>query len=620
MSERPPPPAFKPPKKTTDGENGTKTTSVKPKPSKRRRRQFKPEEKEDKEKPAPIFNTDALDFDEDEEETVGEETVEEEKEEVAPTIPTRPKRPPPSPKKRSPTNEQQEHHKTGDDNVGEADDDNSSTGEVTPIIPTRPVRSQKGSVDLNDNGDGEGSKDGINTTTTPTINKETDNETANSSNSNTQSSGPPIPKTRQPTAADVKRPPPPTSIRKKKPHAPPPKPARPAPAPARPAPPPGNGKAPPTRPSRPIRPTKPTKKKIESPPPLPARPTQGHPLYHYMVTGPRATILFDWEGDHDDDLTVKSGDIVKIIDWKSPEWIYGDNNGTKGIFPVVFADILEDVSISGPRAIADYLFEGTLEHELSFDVGNEIQLLGVINDEWMRGRYHGQEGAFPSSFVEVVEALPNQEHEGWPEEWKKAVEEAADAEESIVDVHAPQPQEDEVTDITFYGYDKEPIPEESSEPHKETVKEEDTRAHSTNSHEGEAKALFDYEGAAEGDLPFKEGDTIKLTKRLGEEWLEGYVETFPHTVGMFPSAYVEVVHEPQTDDDQHASEESPKEEVVFGHGTAITTWQGETDDDVPITEGEAITVLQKLDDEWLFVRNTGGKEGMLPASFVHMDT
>lgn len=52
------------------------------------------------------------------------------------------------------------------------------------------------------------------------------------------------------------------------------------------------------------------------------------------------------------------------------------------------------------------------------------------------------------------------------------------------------------------------------------------------------KALFDFDAEADGELTFKEGDSIKLKKKLDENWFEGEIGG---KVGMFPVDYVDVI-------------------------------------------------------------------------------
>ena len=44
---------------------------------------------------------------------------------------------------------------------------------------------------------------------------------------------------------------------------------------------------------------------MRPPPPLPPRPGPGHPLFHYVVQGPHAIALYDYQGSAEDELSFK---------------------------------------------------------------------------------------------------------------------------------------------------------------------------------------------------------------------------------------------------------------------------------------------------------------------------
>lgn len=88
------------------------------------------------------------------------------------------------------------------------------------------------------------------------------------------------------------------------------------------------------------------------------------------------------------------------------------------MFPAIMVDIETPIPIEGPCVVGTYDFEGVLPHEISFGEGEELGLLGYIDEAWARAWYRGKEGAIPLDFVEVVEDLPGERVlEGWPEEW-----------------------------------------------------------------------------------------------------------------------------------------------------------------------------------------------------------
>lgn len=48
-----------------------------------------------------------------------------------------------------------------------------------------------------------------------------------------------------------------------------------------------------------------------------------------------------------------------------------------------------------------YDFEGQQEDDLSFQVGDEIEILENLGQDWLRGCLHGRKGLVPAAFVQI---------------------------------------------------------------------------------------------------------------------------------------------------------------------------------------------------------------------------
>eukprot|EP00954_Amorphochlora_amoebiformis_P029346 1393029-Amorphochlora_amoeboformis.AAC.1 len=59
-------------------------------------------------------------------------------------------------------------------------------------------------------------------------------------------------------------------------------------------------------------------------------------------------VLFDWEAERDSDLSIHTGDIIKI-DFTKDRWAVGTLNGRQGQFPLNYTEILDSsAGISTP--------------------------------------------------------------------------------------------------------------------------------------------------------------------------------------------------------------------------------------------------------------------------------
>ena len=54
-----------------------------------------------------------------------------------------------------------------------------------------------------------------------------------------------------------------------------------------------------------------------------------------------AKVTFDYDAENDDELTLKEGDVVKVLDQEEEGWWKGELNGSIGVFPSNFVEIIK---------------------------------------------------------------------------------------------------------------------------------------------------------------------------------------------------------------------------------------------------------------------------------------
>ncbi|KAL8187524.1 UNVERIFIED_CONTAM: hypothetical protein K2H54_049981 [Gekko kuhli] len=143
----------------------------------------------------------------------------------------------------------------------------------------------------------------------------------------------------------------------------------------------------------------------------------------------------------EEELDFREGDVITIVGIPEPGWFEGELRGRRGIFPEGFVELLgplkpasnadEPVSseihringvkemhpqaeekswsdgeeLPGPYGIALYQFQALEAAELDFEVGDRIQILGVLEDGWLEGELRGRCGIFPHRFVRLEEGI-----------------------------------------------------------------------------------------------------------------------------------------------------------------------------------------------------------------------
>lgn len=137
--------------------------------------------------------------------------------------------------------------------------------------------------------------------------------------------------------------------------------------------------------------------------------------------------LYDFHGnDQDGELAFSAGDMVHVIEKVNDDWLKGETGGQIGAFPCNFVDISIDVINKLPQTVrkvsanknskemhskpghtlqckALFDYNSGVPEDLSFSVGDVIEVHEKISNEWIKGKLHGQVGMFPSAFVEMLE-------------------------------------------------------------------------------------------------------------------------------------------------------------------------------------------------------------------------
>ncbi|XP_063696967.1 SH3 domain-containing protein 19 isoform X2 [Culicoides brevitarsis] len=129
-------------------------------------------------------------------------------------------------------------------------------------------------------------------------------------------------------------------------------------------------------------------------------------------------VLYDFEGEHDDDLPLKANEKIYLLRRLNNEWLFGRNKrGCEGMFPANYIDVkipLSDDSAicSGSntpsvelgskavKVLALYDFQAEQPEDLSLKANEEVTVLRELNSEWLYGETGGRYGQFPANFVD----------------------------------------------------------------------------------------------------------------------------------------------------------------------------------------------------------------------------
>uniref|UniRef100_A0A2M4CLZ1 Putative cofilin/tropomyosin family drebrinlike protein abp1 n=1 Tax=Anopheles darlingi TaxID=43151 RepID=A0A2M4CLZ1_ANODA len=140
---------------------------------------------------------------------------------------------------------------------------------------------------------------------------------------------------------------------------------------------------------------------------------------------PYGIALYNFEGETDEDLTLKVNEKIYLLRRITDEWYMGrDRRGLVGMFPVNYVEVKVPLSSdepaqSKPSATFDssaavqqrsdamkvralYHFAAETPEDLTLREDDLVTVLYQITPEWLYGEVNGRRGQFPANFIEYV--------------------------------------------------------------------------------------------------------------------------------------------------------------------------------------------------------------------------
>ncbi|KAI1708357.1 SH3 domain-containing protein [Ditylenchus destructor] len=109
-------------------------------------------------------------------------------------------------------------------------------------------------------------------------------------------------------------------------------------------------------------------------------------------------------------------------------------------------------------------------------------------------------------------------------------------------------------------------------------------------------ALYGFVGETARELSFNKGEVIRLHRQIDENWLEGERNG---KVGIFPASYVQI------------AENTSKDRL-----RALYQFQARNPNELSLNRGEVLHFIRIIDAHWIEGRNSKGKVGIFPKSYV----
>eukprot|EP00002_Diphylleia_rotans_P001953 TRINITY_DN11192_c0_g1_i7.p1 TRINITY_DN11192_c0_g1~~TRINITY_DN11192_c0_g1_i7.p1 ORF type:complete len:861 (-),score=201.47 TRINITY_DN11192_c0_g1_i7:2289-4871(-) len=334
----------------------------------------------------------------------------------------------------------------------------------------------------------------------------------------------------------------------------------------------------------------------------------------------------DFNGSRPEHLTIKKGDMVKVIENSDASWWKGQLGDKIGFFPAG--------SLEMEQVVACREFTGTKAEELNFQKGDILTLLDRSDHNWWRGQHFTRIGIFPRTFVTLIPRGESGDLESGTkvlalkDSGNVSSDELAYSKNEIINViDMSKPDKWKGAANGNIGYFNP----------ANTCMLQDAGI-------GAAKARRDFSASKTGELPFKRGERVVILEKTNPELWKGMLHG---KVGFFPSSHVDM--EQYVAVEQHEATRS--DEVGFSSHAVINVidktdpnrWKGEVNgkvgffsarsvtraeqypsnkdyraargEELSVRKGDMITILEKDNPDY-YLANANGSVGYVPKALV----
>ncbi|KAG0176379.1 cytoskeletal protein binding protein [Apophysomyces sp. BC1021] len=355
--------------------------------------------------------------------------------------------------------------------------------------------------------------------------------------------------------------------------------------------------------------------------------------------------LYDYESRTPDELSIKEDDILYVLEKEDEDWWRAElkqhSDEAPGPIGLVPANYLVECRPIG-KVCADYSYSAQQEEELTFEEGDEMDLLERDDPDWYLVKLeNGLIGLVPSNYVHSIEEKPNAEAEEQQPQSFEAAPVPTQPGENVNARVSPSSQDDDAQSWTVHEYDQAKKKKKKSKGNilvgngmicygSETDKALPVQQYpildvskylfdGKNLHieiTGTKSAVFDLQASSKSEA---KAILVKITdSRKVAQAAATRINPHPAHAIEQPADYA---HEPSSSSSHHqtGTKEITEEEKTVEPKWAIILYSFDAEgiDELVVHENEQVLVLDSSrTDGWWKVENIDGKSGIVPSSYV----